>query len=190
MVIDKSLNIVDLEGLGFKVVTHAVARRVVKEIVTAISNHYPEMMGRLLIINAPKVFRIAWSFVKPMLDEKTITKISIYSTDKEAWVPALLELVDADQLPVLFGGKCKCDGKDPISCMMCVKGPWTQQEVNDILDSQPLEHIMTPQGARFLVEKRAAQAPAAEAAGSSSISAGPSAPHMESSTSSGLGPKE
>ena len=37
---------------------------------------------RMVIINAPKVFSIAWTFVKPQLDEKTVAKISIFGSDQ------------------------------------------------------------------------------------------------------------
>mmetsp|Transcript_86332 Transcript_86332/g.252635 ORF Transcript_86332/g.252635 Transcript_86332/m.252635 type:complete len:705 (+) Transcript_86332:55-2169(+) len=158
-VVDKSLNIMDLDGLGFRVVTHTTARRVVRDIVTMLQNHYPECSGRMIIINAPKVFSIAWSFVKPMLDEKTVAKISIYGTDRHAYTEALLELVEADQLPALFGGKCVCDGKDHISCMRSVKGPWADPEVQAVLDSQPLERVMTPEGAKLLLQRRACEGP-------------------------------
>mmetsp|Transcript_97302 Transcript_97302/g.280777 ORF Transcript_97302/g.280777 Transcript_97302/m.280777 type:complete len:341 (-) Transcript_97302:1339-2361(-) len=92
-VVDKSLNIMDLDGLGFRVVTHTTARKVLKDVVAVLQNHYPEVAGRTIIVNAPKVFSIAWSFVKPMLDEKTVAKISIFGTDKAAYSEALLELV-------------------------------------------------------------------------------------------------
>eukprot|EP00401_Gymnodinium_catenatum_P063794 CAMPEP_0117507798 /NCGR_PEP_ID=MMETSP0784-20121206/26612_1 /TAXON_ID=39447 /ORGANISM="" /LENGTH=640 /DNA_ID=CAMNT_0005303319 /DNA_START=20 /DNA_END=1939 /DNA_ORIENTATION=- len=154
-VVDKSLNIVDLEGLGLGLVSHHTARRVLKEIAKANQNHYPEMMGKLIIVNAPRVFSLAWSFVKPLLDAKTVAKISIYGTDKAAIAHALLDLVDADQLPQLFGGNCKCDGSDPTSCMHHVKGPWVDPEIVAILDSQPLEYLMSPDGAKLLVQQRA-----------------------------------
>lgn len=83
----------------------------------------------MVIINAPKVFGIAWTFVKPQLDEKTVAKISIFGSDqREAYVKCLLDLVDADQLPKLFGGRCVCDQRDPGSCMRAVKGPWADPE--------------------------------------------------------------
>jgi len=84
-VIDKSLNIMDLNGLPFSVVTHATARKVVKDVVKVLQDHYPELSGKLIIINAPRIFSIAWSFVRPMLDEKTVAKISIYGTDEATW---------------------------------------------------------------------------------------------------------
>lgn len=44
--------------------------------ITAIDqNNYPEMMGHTCIINAPGVFKIIWSILKPMLDPRTQAKI-------------------------------------------------------------------------------------------------------------------
>lgn len=162
-VVDKSLSIMDLDGLGFRVVTHTTARRVLKEFVTMLQNHYPECSGKMVIINAPKVFSIAWSFVKPMLDDKTVAKISIFGSDqKEACRAALLDLVDAEQLPALFGGSCICDGKDKESCMRCVKGPWVDPEVLAVLAEVPVERVMTPAGAKSLLERRARAAEAVD----------------------------
>jgi len=158
-VVDKSLNIMDLEGLSFRIVTHTTARKVVKDVVTMLQNHYPECSGRMVIINAPKVFSIAWTFVKPQLDEKTVAKISIFGSDqREAYVQCLLDLVDAEQLPAMFGGKCLCDNKDPLSCMRAVKGPWADPEVLKCLEEHPLDKILTPEGAKLLVQKQEAQA--------------------------------
>ena len=127
----------DLAGLSLSLVSHTAARKAVKEIMKTQQSHYPELMGKLIIVNAPWVFKSAWSFVKPMLDAKTVSKISIYGSDKDAFSQALLELVDADQLPSLYGGDCICDGKDPDSCMMAVKGPWVDPEIMEILDMGP-----------------------------------------------------
>jgi len=38
-------------------------------------NNYPEMMGHTCIINAPGVFKVIWSILKPMLDPRTQAKI-------------------------------------------------------------------------------------------------------------------
>jgi len=157
-VVDKSLNIMDLEGLSFRLVTHTTARKVVKDVIGMLQSHYPECSGRMIIVNAPKVFSIAWSFVKPQLDEKTIAKVSIFGSDqREAFEALLLDLVDADQLPKLFGGKCMCDGKDPTSCMRAVKGPWADLEVLKLLEEHPLDEVLTPEGAKLLVRSREAK---------------------------------
>ncbi|CAJ1410554.1 unnamed protein product [Effrenium voratum] len=154
-VVDKSLNIMDLEGLSFRIVTHTTARKVVKDVVSMLQSHYPECSGRMVIINAPKVFGIAWSFIKPQLDEKTVAKISIFGSDqREAYVKCLLDLVDAEQLPSLYGGKCRCDGKDPLSCMRAVKGPWADPEVLKCIEEHPLDKVLSPEGATLLVQAR------------------------------------
>mmetsp|Transcript_13771 Transcript_13771/g.26243 ORF Transcript_13771/g.26243 Transcript_13771/m.26243 type:complete len:702 (-) Transcript_13771:106-2211(-) len=154
-VVDKTLNIMDLSGLNFRVVTHTTARRVLREFIVALQNHYPETTGRMIIINAPKVFSIAWSFVKPMLDEKTVNKISIFGCDPATYTEVLLDLIDADQLPKLFGGRCLCDGHDMASCMRTSKGPWNDAEVKSVLDARDLEYIMTPEGSQLLQQSRA-----------------------------------
>ncbi|CAE8585605.1 unnamed protein product, partial [Polarella glacialis] len=164
-VVDKSLNIMDLDGLSFRVVTHTTARKVVKDVVSMLQNHYPECSGRMIIINAPKVFSIAWSFIKPMLDDRTVAKISIFGADqRETWVNALLELVDADQLPALFGGRCLCDGHDQVSCMRSTKGPWADPAVMAMVEESGFANVLTPGGAKLLHERRQAAAEAAEEA--------------------------
>ncbi len=42
--------------------------------------------------------------IKPLLHQATIEKIKVFGTDKTAWKAALLEEIDADQLPVNYGG--------------------------------------------------------------------------------------
>eukprot|EP00933_Yihiella_yeosuensis_P065243 TRINITY_DN6895_c0_g2_i1.p1 TRINITY_DN6895_c0_g2~~TRINITY_DN6895_c0_g2_i1.p1 ORF type:complete len:470 (-),score=119.74 TRINITY_DN6895_c0_g2_i1:36-1445(-) len=153
----------DLEGLSFKIVTHTTARKVVKEVVSVLQNHYPECSGRVIIINAPKVFSIAWSFIKPMLDAKTVSKISIFGSDqRQACTQLLLELVDADQLPSLYGGSCICDGKDPNSCMRAVKGPWGDPEVLSVIEEESPEKILTPEGCKLLMQRRGSMTPPSE----------------------------
>ncbi|CAE8593899.1 unnamed protein product, partial [Polarella glacialis] len=148
-----------------QVVTHTTARKVVKDVVSMLQNHYPECSGRMIIINAPKVFSIAWSFIKPMLDDRTVAKISIFGADqRETWVNALLELVDADQLPALFGGRCLCDGHDQVSCMRSTKGPWADPAVMAMVEESGFANVLTPGGAKLLHERRQAAAEAAEEA--------------------------
>ncbi len=42
--------------------------------------------------------------IKPLLHQATLDKIKIFGTDKVAWKAALLEEIDADQLPDKYGG--------------------------------------------------------------------------------------
>lgn len=42
--------------------------------------------------------------IKPFLHQATIDKIRIFGSDKDEWKAALLEEVEADQLPAFLGG--------------------------------------------------------------------------------------
>eukprot|EP00927_Polykrikos_kofoidii_P048489 TRINITY_DN42762_c0_g1_i1.p1 TRINITY_DN42762_c0_g1~~TRINITY_DN42762_c0_g1_i1.p1 ORF type:complete len:678 (-),score=129.85 TRINITY_DN42762_c0_g1_i1:105-2138(-) len=148
-VITKSLNIVDLSGLSFSLVTHSMAKKVVKDIITISQDHYPEMLGHMIVINCPALFRMAWSFIKPMLDENTIKKIQICETHRST--EALLELIDAEQLPAIFGGRCECSG----GCLASNRGPWQRPEVLAHLAADPDSHwkALTASGCRAMLAK-------------------------------------
>ena len=51
--------------------------------------------------------------VKPFLHQVTLDKISVYGFDKNEWSAALLKEINADQLPVCYGGTMVDEGGDP-----------------------------------------------------------------------------
>jgi hypothetical protein len=69
------------------------------------TDNYPEILKQGFIINAPKIFQIAFNLVKPFMDEYTISKIHIYSSDRKKWLPDILKLCDASQVPAALGGE-------------------------------------------------------------------------------------
>jgi len=75
--------------------------------------NYPENLGRLFVINAPKMFTMLFAIVKSLLSQSTIDKFRIYGTDENEWKAALLEHIDADQLPVHYGGTMTDVNGDP-----------------------------------------------------------------------------
>ena len=58
---------------------------------------------QVLIVNAPAVFSAAWALVSPLLPARTRAKVSILGASASA--PALLDLIDATELPAFLGGK-------------------------------------------------------------------------------------
>ena len=52
--------------------------------------------------------------IKPFLHQATIDKIRIFGCDKEEWKAALLQEVDADQLPAFLGGTLTDADGDPM----------------------------------------------------------------------------
>ncbi len=42
--------------------------------------------------------------MKPFLHQATVEKVRIFGTNKDEWQTALLEEIDADQIPEFYGG--------------------------------------------------------------------------------------
>lgn len=63
-------------GVGLKHLTGDV-KKMMSKILAIDQNHYPEMLGHTVIINAPSVFKLLFGAVKPMLDVRTQGKIEV-----------------------------------------------------------------------------------------------------------------
>jgi hypothetical protein len=44
---------------------------------------------------------------KPIYHESDVPKIKVFGSDKKEWISALLEVIEADQLPAFYGGTMK-----------------------------------------------------------------------------------
>ncbi|WIA35465.1 hypothetical protein OEZ86_003902 [Tetradesmus obliquus] len=81
-------------------------------------NNFPEHLGCLFMINTPLLFRGFWSVIKGFLDERTLAKIKVLGS---GYLPELLAVIPAENLPTMFGGKSACDCTD--------LGPWQDASV-------------------------------------------------------------
>lgn len=103
----KHVVIEDLAGLGWGHMTSATIE-LTKSLVVLDESHYPELLQKLFIINAPWLFNAAWKVLTPLLSERTLNKIEICGSD---YLEKIQELVPAEQIPVELGGKCtSCSG--------------------------------------------------------------------------------
>lgn len=77
--IEQSITILDLKGLGFmKIMSKREEIQDMLKITSKIAqDNYPEVMGRLFVINSPSIVNVLWSVVKSFLAEDTVKKISI-----------------------------------------------------------------------------------------------------------------
>ena len=107
-VVTKQTTILDFKEMTLKL-ANANSRTYVKRMSAVDSANYPETLGRLLIINAPSFFSVAWAMVKGFLDPVTVEKISIHGGPAE-WLPKLRELIDEDKTPVEYGGTLAIEG--------------------------------------------------------------------------------
>lgn len=97
--------VVDAAGWGLRLATND-AMAFIKAMATTDSDHYPERLGTLFVINAPSVLSIAWKVIQGFLDNVTKQKIHIMSSKKEEWLPVLLNHIDINQIPRQYGGNC------------------------------------------------------------------------------------
>lgn len=119
------------QGLSVLDLTHGSITTVNKQVYGLIklaaqigSDYYPEIMGNLLIVNAPIVFSGVWSVCKGFLDEKTRKKVKIVGYGFKA---VLLEYIDDKDIPSFLGGQCEC--KEFGGCMKSNLGPWNDYEI-------------------------------------------------------------
>ncbi|KAF9115380.1 cytosolic factor, phosphatidylinositol/phosphatidylcholine transfer protein [Mortierella sp. AM989] len=115
--IEQCCTILDLKGVSLRQFANAFG--FIKRTSAIAQNYYPEMMGKMYVINAPMMFTSVWGMVKPLLDEVTVKKIVILGSNYQS---TLLADIDAENLPTAIGGKCECsqDG----GCQKGEPGPW------------------------------------------------------------------
>ncbi|PPR02844.1 hypothetical protein CVT24_002322 [Panaeolus cyanescens] len=130
--------IVDLKGFGLS--TFWQMKSLARMSFQISQDYYPETMGQLAIINAPSTFTMIWNAVKPWLAKETVSKVDILGSDYQK---ALLELVDAENLPSFLGGTCKCEEWG--GCQKSFAGPW--KEGRSITSSQQPTPTNTPNDA-------------------------------------------
>lgn len=131
-------SIMDLKGVGISKVPSVYGY--LKQASAMSQNYYPERLGRLYLINAPWGFSSVFSVVKGFLDPVTVEKIHVLGS---GYQKELLAQVPAENLPVIFGGKCECEG----GCALSDKGPWTDpqwtkepkwaQKADDTIKNEP-----------------------------------------------------
>jgi len=80
-------------------------------------------------INAPWAFTTVWSFVKPLLDEVTVSKIQILGGD---YLKTIEKQIPIQNIPKFLGGKCTC----PEGCTLSNAGPWNDKDLVEKVKSK------------------------------------------------------
>ncbi|CAK8579088.1 unnamed protein product [Lathyrus sativus] len=96
---EKFVAIAELKGWGY-------SNSDVRGYITALSilqDYYPERLGKLFILHAPYIFMKVWKMVYPFIDNKTRKKIVFVENKKVT--STLVEEIDENQLPEIYGGK-------------------------------------------------------------------------------------
>ncbi|PSN52190.1 SEC14-like protein 1 [Blattella germanica] len=82
-------------------------------IIEIVEANYPETMGRVLIIRAPRVFPILWTLVSTFIDENTRSKFLFYGGNDYQANGGLVDYIPEEYLPDFLGGPCREGGLVP-----------------------------------------------------------------------------
>jgi CRAL/TRIO domain len=94
-------------------------RKVIARITSVMQDHYPETLGKTCIINAPFYFQAVWALVKPLLQPRTVNKVTLLGTH---YMDELTKFVDIGSIPEYMGGKCR-------NTLLDDPGPWNDPQV-------------------------------------------------------------
>uniref|UniRef100_A0A672I7U1 SEC14-like protein 1 n=1 Tax=Salarias fasciatus TaxID=181472 RepID=A0A672I7U1_SALFA len=100
--------LVDLEGLNMRHLWRPGVKALLR-IIEVVEANYPETLGRLLILRAPRVFPVLWTLVSPFIDENTRKKFLIYAGNDYQGPGGLLDYIDKEIIPDFLGGECMCE---------------------------------------------------------------------------------
>ena len=120
--VEQSCTILDANGIGIMSLAGPI-KGFVKLASDIGQDYYPEMLGKMTIVNVGFLFRAIWSMIKGFIDAKTQAKISLL---KSNYKDDLLKIVDEDKLPSFFGGKCTCSNF-LYGCLGSDIGPWNPE---------------------------------------------------------------
>uniref|UniRef100_A0A672P525 SEC14-like protein 1 n=1 Tax=Sinocyclocheilus grahami TaxID=75366 RepID=A0A672P525_SINGR len=100
--------LVDLEGLNMRHLWRPGIKALLR-MIELVGANYPETLGRLLILRAPRVFPVLWTLVSPFIDENTRKKFLIYAGNDYQGPGGLVDYINRDFIPDFLGGDALCD---------------------------------------------------------------------------------
>ena len=83
-------------------------------------DYYPEILGRMYLINTTFMFNLVFNMIKGLIDKKTLSKMRVLS---DKYMDSLLELIDIENIPSFLGGTCTCSHIEG-GCLFADIGPW------------------------------------------------------------------
>lgn len=104
--ISQALVVIDAEGLDSQVAMSKFTFEFARAVTKLDQEHFPDRMGQLLVINAPPAVQCVYRASAWIVPERERSRVRILG-GREQWLPALMELIDADQLPLEYGGIAK-----------------------------------------------------------------------------------
>lgn len=98
----ENVAVFDLKGLGSSQLCQQ-SLDVMKRLGD-VSSCFPELLNRLVVLNAPRFFTMFWPMIRSFMDPRTVAKIDIFSNERKGKA-RLLELISKEELLSNYGGK-------------------------------------------------------------------------------------
>ena len=101
--VEQTVTILDMAGMNFSDVLskRTEIQALFKKTSKIAQDNYPEIMGKLFVVNTPMLFNMMWVILKGFLNENTVKKITICGS---SFKKDLLKVIAEDQLPDFLGG--------------------------------------------------------------------------------------
>nr|XP_037845803.1 SEC14-like protein 5 isoform X3 [Chlorocebus sabaeus] len=96
--------LLDLEGLNMRHLWRPGVKALLR-MIEVVEDNYPETLGRLLIVRAPRVFPVLWTLISPFINENTRRKFLIYSGSNYQGPGGLVDYLDREVIPDFLGGE-------------------------------------------------------------------------------------
>nr|CAG4719772.1 RALBP [Leptochiton asellus] len=147
--------IFDMEGVSTKMLWKP-GLQMYLYLVKVLEDNYPEMMKRMFVINAPRIFPLLYKICRPLISDDMKNKIHVMGGDFKSH---LLKYIDADQLAVIHGGTLSDpDGNPRLATKVCQGGIVPESYyLNDQEQFVNMEAITVPKGEKvcreYIVEK-------------------------------------
>ncbi|KAL4472640.1 hypothetical protein ABPG74_018589 [Tetrahymena malaccensis] len=97
--VGQTLTILDAKDMKLKPME---AKNFVQLVTSFSESNYPEIMGKLYVVNSPMLAQVFWKVISVMLNETIKSKICILGKD---YKQKLLENIDKENLPEFLGGE-------------------------------------------------------------------------------------
>ncbi|KAG7459956.1 hypothetical protein MATL_G00216080 [Megalops atlanticus] len=100
--------LLDLEGLSMRHLWRPGVKALL-QIIEVVEANYPETLGRLLIVRAPRVFPVLWTLVSPFINDNTRQKFLVLGGISSQGLGGLAEYISEEIIPDFLGGDCLCN---------------------------------------------------------------------------------
>ncbi|CAL8141437.1 unnamed protein product [Orchesella dallaii] len=98
------VEIIDLAGYSYRQLTSKQCRDFMVKMQICVDSNYPELLHYCMVINAPKIFHILFSVLKPFIPKQTLEKVDIFGPEPEKWKRVVQERFLLETIPPHWGG--------------------------------------------------------------------------------------